>query len=62
MKYREIIAGYSYDLASKFYIVVPDSWNEKKIIRKFQKENPEYKVFGCNEVDGNNGQTFTELD
>lgn len=50
MKYKRIIAGFTFDLCKQYDVVVPDSWADKKVIRKFQKDNPELKVFNISSV------------
>ena len=45
MKLKRIIAGYSFDLTKNYDFNIPDNWSDKKLLKKFQKDNPDLKTF-----------------
>lgn len=51
MKYKRIIAGFTFDLCKQYDVIVPDSWADKKVIRKFLKDNPELKIYNISSID-----------
>ena len=45
MKFKRIIAGYNFDLTKHYDFIIPDNWSDKKLLKKFQKDNPDLKTF-----------------
>lgn len=45
MKFKRIIAGYSFDLTKPYDFIIPDNWSDKKLLKKFQRDNPDLKTF-----------------
>ena len=41
MKFKRIIAGYNFDLTKPYDFIIPDNWSDKKLLKKFLKDNPD---------------------
>lgn len=51
MKYKRITAGFTFDLCKQYDLIVPENWSDKKVMKKFTKENPELKIYNISAID-----------